>query len=517
MDEAARTVFVTGMDLDVVSLEDITDWLKILGDVQSANLQYDAVAKRTAYRVRFAHPAAANAAVQHLDGSFFKNSGVPLQVVSSVFTKEVSKSTKGDSSETNNNATDVDVPRASISSLHPIVLQQAAEKEKERQQQQDQNNQNEAKRGHGGAPSLALTEAQALVSKTSTLLPRNHEMPFPLQMDELLWSALEREQFSFTSQSEDVLRANVQKAREFHTWEAVREVTDIALLLQLVHAMQHRSLELKEEIQRTTDETTKLNASLQASSAPSSITTSRGGSNAAGAQLQQPRAAEPLTASQAINRVETRDAAQGLASRRLMNSVPLSTLFVDPCTLVSLLTSTCGPISRQSVSVVEYVVPPSRSRFQFAEDDDGPENEQGLPPQRTDYTFYLCVEFLSASQRDTALALLNAVELNGSVGRSRGGVRSQNGASSSSNVQSEMEEMRAQLRMYRAGQWGAPPLHFLMPNVTAASAVFRSRVAEHLLFSSDAGHSNLDQRVGYDVHSRRIAAVNKALSFLTPS
>lgn len=64
---------------NVVSSEDIKEWLQIIDEVVEIKLQYDAVSRRTCYSVEFRKPTSAQQAVQYLNGSRFKNCLVSIR------------------------------------------------------------------------------------------------------------------------------------------------------------------------------------------------------------------------------------------------------------------------------------------------------------------------------------------------------------------------------------------------------------------------------------------------------
>lgn len=82
----ARRVFVFLDDAHgSVTAEDVSDWLSMLGVLESIKLQFDATTKRPCYAVVFRGAPAAQQAVQYLDGVKLKNCTVT--VTSNVYRK----------------------------------------------------------------------------------------------------------------------------------------------------------------------------------------------------------------------------------------------------------------------------------------------------------------------------------------------------------------------------------------------------------------------------------------------
>ncbi|KAG5507537.1 hypothetical protein JKF63_06486 [Porcisia hertigi] len=80
MTHDAAVVYVFLDDADkAVSMQDVEEWLQILNEVLEIKLQFDAATKRPCYYVRFRSAAAAQQAVQYLNGARLKNCVVTIQ------------------------------------------------------------------------------------------------------------------------------------------------------------------------------------------------------------------------------------------------------------------------------------------------------------------------------------------------------------------------------------------------------------------------------------------------------
>ncbi|ESL08801.1 hypothetical protein TRSC58_03490 [Trypanosoma rangeli SC58] len=83
----ARVVHVSVEDQSAVLVEDVHDWLRIIGDVEETKVQYDTVRRCPFYWVRFKHASAAQLAVNYLDGEKLKNH--VIRISSKVYTKRL--------------------------------------------------------------------------------------------------------------------------------------------------------------------------------------------------------------------------------------------------------------------------------------------------------------------------------------------------------------------------------------------------------------------------------------------
>jgi hypothetical protein len=64
---------------NVISLEDVKEWLQIMDEVVDIKLQYDVTSRETCYAVEFRRSASAQQAVQYLNGSRLKNCVVRIR------------------------------------------------------------------------------------------------------------------------------------------------------------------------------------------------------------------------------------------------------------------------------------------------------------------------------------------------------------------------------------------------------------------------------------------------------
>ncbi|RNF09841.1 hypothetical protein TraAM80_01866 [Trypanosoma rangeli] len=83
----ARVVHVSVEDQSAVLVEDVHDWLRIIGDVEETKVQYDTARRCPFYWVRFKHASAAQLAVNYLDGEKLKNH--VIHISSNVYAKRL--------------------------------------------------------------------------------------------------------------------------------------------------------------------------------------------------------------------------------------------------------------------------------------------------------------------------------------------------------------------------------------------------------------------------------------------
>lgn len=87
MGEEGRSVYIYDLDQTVVTTTDVHDWLSHLGHVEAVTLRYNPATNSTAFRVVMGSAEQANIALNHLDGSMFKNSVARIE--STVYSKSV--------------------------------------------------------------------------------------------------------------------------------------------------------------------------------------------------------------------------------------------------------------------------------------------------------------------------------------------------------------------------------------------------------------------------------------------